>query len=181
MRPAQDAYIGTIDSPSNNHYDTDGKTVVGVIRTSHFIRANWDGSVAVGLWSADDFAPSVTDPEALITECWAIAAKINAQLGGYGPAYLSVQVVVAKSGEVEVVGQQARAAGRPPPPGTVYARLPELTIIGRLLDSAEPNSTVVESIGREIHRASGRRADEPGEREQGEASGSSPDEAGQES
>jgi hypothetical protein len=162
VRPAQDAYIGTIDSPRNNHFDTDGKTVLSVIRASRFIRANWDGSVAVGLWSADDFAPSTADPEALIAQCWEIGSKINARLGGYGPAYLSVRVVVAKSGEVEVVGQQARAAGRPPPPGTLYARLPALTIVGRLLDTAEPDSAVVESIGREIQRSGGRRADEPG-------------------
>jgi hypothetical protein len=153
----EDAYVGRIDSPRNNHYGVDHE-LLSVVRASRFIQANWDGSVAAGLWSADDFAPSTADPEALITQYWEIATKINAQLGGYGPAYLSVRVVVAKSDGEEFVSQ----AGRPPPPGTVYAGLPELTIIGRLLDTAEPSPAVVESIGREIQRAGGRRADEPG-------------------
>ena len=161
VRPTQDAYVGMIESGRSAHFPADGETVLSVIRASRFIRANWDESVAVGLWSADDFAPSTADPEALIAQCWEKAAEINAQLGGYGPAYLSVRVVVAKSAEIEVVGQVARAAGRPPPHGTVYARLPALTVIGRLLDTAEPESAVLESIGREIQRASGIRADEP--------------------
>lgn len=158
VRPAQDAYTGRIDSPRNDRFGLNNE-LLSVVKTSRFIQANWDGSVAVGLWSADDFAPSTADPEALITQCWEIAAKITAELGGYGPAYLSVRVVVAKSDGEGFVS----LAGRPPAPGTVYAGLPELTIIGRLLDSAEPNPTVVESIGREIHRAGGRRADEPGQ------------------
>jgi hypothetical protein len=161
VAPTQDSCLAVIESQRNRHVDTDGETVLSVIRASHFIQANWDGSVAVGVWSADDFSPSTADPELLVSRFWAQASEINGQLGGYGPAYLSVRVVVAKSGEVEVVGGEARVAGRPPPQGTVYSRLPALTTVDRLLDTAEPSQAVIESIGRELQRAGGVRADEP--------------------
>jgi hypothetical protein len=159
VRPTQDSYLALIDSQMNRHWD--GDAVIGVIRSSHFIQANWDGSVAAGLWCADDFDPGMRNPEPLIEQFWAQAAEITQRLGGYGPAYLSVRVVVAKSGAEEVVGQEVRIAGRPPPNGTVYARLPTLTTMGRLLDAAEPNQVVLESLGRELQRAAGFRADEP--------------------
>jgi Putative DNA-binding domain len=160
VRPTQDSYLALIDSQMNHHWD-DGNAVIGVIRSSHFIQANWDDSVAAGLWFADDFDPSMRNPEALIVRFWTQAAEITQRLGGYGPAFLSVRVVVAKSGKEEVVGQEVRIAGRPPPNGTVYARLPALTTMGRLLDVAEPSELVIQSLGRELQRAGGLRADEP--------------------
>lgn len=161
VSPTQDAYVASIDSPGFRQFEVDNETVRSISRASHFIRASWDGSVAAGLWSGDDFQPSTADPEGLIAQCWELAAEVSRHLGGYGPAYLSVRVVVAKSGVVEVVGQEARVAGRPPPRGTIFSRLPATTTIGRLLDSAEPSQSVIESIGRELQRTGGLRADEP--------------------
>jgi Putative DNA-binding domain len=161
VHPVQDSYRGIADSGGNLHFGTDGETVIGVIRSTLFVQANWDGSAAVGVWSADDLPPDLTQPEAVIAKCWRQAATIVEHLGGYGPAYLNVRVVVAKSGELVVSGDVAQIAGRPPPPGTAYARLPEVTTMGRLLDAAEPSQPVIESLGRELQRAGGMRADEP--------------------
>jgi hypothetical protein len=160
VRPTQDSYLAQIDSEANSHWD--GDAVSGISRSSHFIQANWDGSAAVGLWFADEFDPDLGNAEVVIERCWKQAAEITDRLGGYGPACLSVRVVVAKSGEVEVVGQEARIAGRPPPRGSIYAGLPTLTTMSRLLDVVEPDQSTIESIGRELQRAAGRRADEPG-------------------
>ncbi|HKT83489.1 MAG TPA: ATP-binding protein [Solirubrobacterales bacterium] len=156
----QDAYTAIGDSPANNHYDVD-ETIVGVIRTSRFLQANWDGSVAAGAWFSDDPLQDAIHPEQLIANFWGQAAAIGQLLGGYGPAYLYVLIRVAKSGAVEVHGQVARIAGRPPPKGTLYAKLPALTEMGRLLNSAEPSEEIVNSLRRELQRAGGIRTDEP--------------------
>lgn len=159
--PQQDAYTAIADSPANNHYDTDG-TIVGVIRTSRFLQANWDGSVAAGAWFSDDHLQGPILPEQLIANFWHQAATIGQLLGGYGPAYLHVLIRAAKSGAVEVRGNVAQAAGRPPPKDTLYAKLPALTEMGRLLDVPELDDEVVNSLRRELQRAAGIRTDEPG-------------------
>lgn len=140
----------------------DQATVTRIVRASHFIQANWDGSVAAGVWSADDFSPSSADPELLISRFWKQAAELGAHLGGYGPAHLTVAVMVAESGPVQL-GVLDRVVGRRPPQGTIYARLPPRITIDRVLDSTTPDDRVIESIGRELQRAAGVRADEPAE------------------
>lgn len=157
----QDTYTAIADSPANNHYDVDG-TLMGVIRTSRFLQANWDGSVGAGVWFSDDPLQDAIHPEQLIANCCRQAATICQLLGGYGPTYLHVLIRVAKSGAVEVHGQLARIAGRPPPQGTLYAKLPALTEMGRLLNNAEPDEDIVNSLRRELQRAGGIRVDEPG-------------------
>jgi hypothetical protein len=157
----QDAYTAIADSPVNNHYDVDGETLIGVIRTSRFLQANWDGSVGAGAWFSDDLLQDTIHPERLIANFWHQAATLGQLLGGYGPAYLYVLIRVAKSGEVEVHGQMARIAGRPPPVGTLYAKLPAQTAMGRLLDTAEIDDDIVNSLRRELQRAGGIRTDEP--------------------
>jgi hypothetical protein len=157
----QDAYTAIADSPANNHYDVDGQTVVGIIRTSRFLQANWDGSVGAGAWFSDDPLQGAIHPDQLIAKCWREAAVIGQRLGGYGPAYLHVLVAVAKSGKVEVYGQEARPAGRPPPKETLYAKLPAQTAMGRLLDTADPDEDIINSLRRELQRAGGIRTDEP--------------------
>ena len=157
----QDAYTAITDSPAHNHYDVDNQTVVGIIRTSRFLQANWDGSVAAGAWFSDDLLQDAIYPDQLISKCWREAAAIGKRLGGYGPAYLHVLIAVAKSGEVEVYGQEARVAGRPPPKGTLYAKLPAETAMGRLLDTADPDEDIINSLRRELQRAGGIRTDEP--------------------
>lgn len=157
----QDAYIAAADSPQRRHLDTDGQTVLSVSRTTHFLQANWDGSVGAGAWFSDDPLRDAIHPDQLIARCWREAVAIGHLLGGYGPAYLHVLIVVAKSGKVEVYGQEARIAGRPPPKGTLYAKLPAETAMGRLLDAAEPDEKIVNSLQRELQRAAGIRTDEP--------------------
>jgi hypothetical protein len=159
VAPTQDSYVASIDSQRRQHFD--GDTVTDIFRTTYFIQANWDASVAVGVWSADDFPPNFVDTESLLSRFWSQAAEFNTQVGGYGPAHLSVVVVVAKSGEEEVVGTVTRIAGRPPHGTYQYARLPALTRIDRALESIEPDQAVIESIGRELQRAAGERAHEP--------------------
>jgi Putative DNA-binding domain len=158
----QDAYTAIADSGAYNHYDVDGETIVGVIRNSRFVQANWDGSVGAGAWFSDDPLQDAIHPEQLIANCWRQAATIGQLLGAYGPAYLHVLIRVAKSGAVEVFGQVARIAGRPPPEGTLYAKLPTQTEMGRLLNGAEPSEDIVNSLRRELQRAGGIRTDEPG-------------------
>lgn len=89
IRPTQDSYLARFDSPS--HRTTDGGKVVGVTRMSHFIKANWDGSAAAGLWSADELQSDVIEPESVIERCWQPASEIIKLLGGHGPAYLQRQ------------------------------------------------------------------------------------------
>jgi hypothetical protein len=155
----QDAYTAIAHSPTNTHWD--GESVIGISRTSHFIQANWDGSVGAGAWFSDELLIDAIHPDRLIANCWRQAAGIAGRLGGYGPAYLRVLIAVAKSGEVEVQGQEARIAGRPPPEGTLYANLPDLTAMGRLLDGTEQDDAVTDSLRRELQRAGGIRTDEP--------------------
>ena len=156
----QDAYTAIADSSVNNRYD--GEMIVGVTRTSRFLQANWDGSVGAGAWFSDDPLQDAILPEQLIANFWRQAAMIGQLLGGYGPSYLHVLIHVAKSGAVEVHGGVARVAGRPPPPGTLYARLPALVEMGRLLDGSELDDGIVDSLRRELQRAGGIRVDEPG-------------------
>jgi Schlafen, AlbA_2 len=158
--PQQDAYTALADSSAHNRYDM-GDNLVGVIRTSRFLQANWDGSVATGAWFSDEPLEDAIHPDQLIAAFWDQAAMIGKLLGGYGPAYLYVLIRVAKSGAVEVQGQVARIAGRPPPKGTLYAKLPERIEMGRLLNDAEPDEEIVNSLRRELQRAGGIRTDEP--------------------
>jgi hypothetical protein len=160
VAPTQDSYVATIETEPGHRLGPDQGTVTRIIRASHFIQANWDGSVAAGVWSADDFSPGSADPEVLISKFWKQAAHVGAELGGYGPAHLTVAVMVAESGPVKL-GVLDRVVGRPPPPGTIYARLPPRIRIDRFLDTATPDDRVIESIGRELRRAGGERADEP--------------------
>lgn len=156
----QDAYTAIADSPVSDRYD--GATIAGVTRTTRFLQANWDGSVAAGAWFSDDPLQDAIHPEQLIANFWRQAATIGQLLGGYGPTYLHVLIRVAKSSAVEVYGQVARIAGRPPPKGTLYAKLPALTEMGRLLNGTEPDEDIVNSLRRELQRAGGIRTDEPG-------------------
>jgi hypothetical protein len=69
IRSHQDAYLAVIDSPAHNHYGVDGQSVVGISRSSHFLQANWDGSVGAGAWFGDDtlqdaIHPSKSSPDA---------------------------------------------------------------------------------------------------------------------
>jgi hypothetical protein len=160
VRPTQDSYVARAESPRNEHWN--GADVVGVYRSCCFIRAKWDGSVAAGLWSADEFEPGFMDIEPTITKCWERAAEIVEQLGGYGSAYLTVHVEVAKSNKEELFLEGVRVAGRPPPRAMIYASTPGQFTMGRLLDRIEPDESVVNSLGRELLRAGGERADEPG-------------------
>jgi hypothetical protein len=159
VSPTQDSYVALIDSPRHPHFDGDAMT--DLYRTTYFIQANWNASVAVGVWSADEFPPDVANPERLLSTLWSQAARINTHLGGYGPAHLSVMVVVAKSGAEEVVGTEARVAGRPPHRTSAYGQLPGVTRLDRALNAAEPDQAAIESMGRELQRAGGVRADEP--------------------
>lgn len=59
------------------------------------------------------------------------------------------------------MAKQLALRGGLPPSGTIYSKLPDLTVMGRLLDQAEPTKPVLESLGRELQRAAGIRADEP--------------------
>ena len=111
----QDAYTALADSAAYNHYDVDNETVIGVNRSSYFFQANWDGSVGAGAWFSDEPLEDAIHPEHVVAKCWQEAAMMGQALGGDGPAYLCVLAVVAKSGEIEVVGQVARIAGRPTP------------------------------------------------------------------
>jgi hypothetical protein len=70
-------------------------------------------------------------------------------------------VLAAKDEKVEVEGRMARIEGRPPPKGTLYASLPPLTQMGRLLDTVETDPSIVDSLRRELQRAGGIRTDEP--------------------
>jgi hypothetical protein len=160
LAPTQDSYVASIDSQRHQHFE--GDVVTDIFRTSYFIQANWDGSVAAGVWSSDDFPPNIIGTETLLSRLWSQAAEIGAQLGGYGPSHLSIVVVVAKGGEVGVLGRPGRPVGRPPHGTSGYSRLPAFTRIDRALDTIETDNAVIESIGREIQRAGGVRADEPG-------------------
>lgn len=156
----QDAYTALAHSAAYNHYDIDGETVIGVNRSSYFLQANWDGSVSAGAWFSDESLEDAIYPEEVVARCWREAATMGQILGGYGPAHLYILVIVAKSGEVEVVGQVARIAGRPPPGQTLYSRLPARTEMGRLLDAIEPDDETTDSLRRELRRAGGIRTDE---------------------
>jgi len=158
--PTQDSYVATIETEPGRHFGLDQGTVTKITRATYFIQANWDGSVAAGVWSADDFSPSSADPEVLISKLWKQAAQIGSELGGYGPAHLTVAVMVADADAMQP-GASGRVFGRPPPQGTIYARLPPEIRIDRDLDSTTPDDAVIESIGRELQRAGGIRADEP--------------------
>ncbi len=147
----QDCCKAVADSPSNTHFDVDGETVVGIIRTSRFLQANWDGSVAAGAWFSDDLLQDAVHPEQVIAKCWREAAAIGQRLGGYGPSYIHVLTMVARS----------EGSGRPPPKGTLYSRLPRRTDMGRLLDTPDPDEETISSLRREVQRAAGIRTDEP--------------------
>ena len=162
VAPTQDSYVATIETEPGRRLGPDQGTVTRIIRASHFIQANWDGSVAAGVWSADDFSASSADPEVLVSKFWKQAARVGAELGGYGPAHLTVVVMVAEDGPVQL-GVLDRVVGRPPPRGTIYASLPPRLRIDRYPDTATPDDRVIESIARELKRASGERADEPAE------------------
>jgi hypothetical protein len=157
----QDTYTALAESRRNQHFGP-GSRVVGIIRTSQYLQANWDGSVAAGMWFSDDPLTGITQPDQLIETCWREAASINRLLGGYGPAYLHVLFSVAEAGQPQLFGEkEIRVAGRVPPQGTLYASLPRRTEMGRLLERGEPDRATVDSLWRELQRAAGIRTDEP--------------------
>jgi hypothetical protein len=125
-------------------------------KSTWIVQATWDAAVTVSA----SFAPSELedlDPvEELLVPGWREAALLVGLLGGYGPAHLGVGVRASPP-----------SRGRPlpppaPPAGSMFRGLPAETQIGRWVDVAPPDRAVVDSIARELTRAAGRTADEPG-------------------
>jgi hypothetical protein len=48
-----------------------------------------------------------------------------------------------------------------PPPGSLYARLPEATWMARTVSVGEPSDDLIASLARELNRAAGVSDDEP--------------------
>lgn len=135
--------------------------VEATTRSTWLVQANWDGTVAASLTLSDGDVAQAPSPEDIVAALWTAIVPLCDRLGAYGPSQLSVVLAVTQTSASVVRGQVIHAPGRTPPEGSVYAELPEVTRIGRMVDLEPPNSAVVASIGREIRRAAGNVEDEP--------------------
>jgi Putative DNA-binding domain len=158
---AQDRYTALAQSRRNQHTGLGGR-LIGITRYAKFVQANWDGSVAAGMWFSDDLLHQPVDPDLLIAKCWAETEAIATLLGGYGPVQLQVLMSNAKDGQQQQFGQGAVIqTGREAPDGTLFSKLPRKVEMSRSLEIGPVGESVIDSLRRELQRAAGVRTDEP--------------------
>ncbi len=124
-------------------------------------RAQWDGAVAVAAGIADGGFTAFSAIEQLVLPGSELLAALVEQLGGYGPASLTVRVEVAvapsdRDPSIDVTPEGVRPRPAPPPAFTLFADLPELTVIRRWVDLRSLTGDEIGSLHCELQRAAGR-------------------------
>lgn len=131
-------------------------------KSTWLVQAMWDGTVTACATFAPRPLEELAPVEEVVLPGWREIAPLVAYLGGYGPAHLLVGVHATPDPKLPIPREAVKDPPPPPPPkGTLFARLPTKTWIGRWVSMGAPAKDVLDSLERELMRAAGRRADEP--------------------
>ncbi len=128
------------------------------------LQATWDGAVAASAALSTTATKDATDYAELLRPAWEAVVPLVELLGGYGSAHLAVHIYVAPDRPNEMPFMRGGAAVGPPPApptGTLFAGMPEHTLVARLTTVANPDPATFDSVCRELQRAAGREANEP--------------------
>jgi hypothetical protein len=128
------------------------------------LQATWDGAVVAGVALSPEAVEERTEYGEIVKPAWEAVVPLVERLGGYGSAHLGVRVYAAPDlPRLMPLLRNDAAVDRPPPPpkGTLFARMPEHTLIGRLTTVTDPDPDMLGSVCRELRRAAGREAWEP--------------------
>lgn len=129
-------------------------------RSEWCVQASWDGAVAASASFSPAALIGLSAINHVVSPGWRVVATLVAQLGGYGPAHLSVLVDVR---QVDLRKHAPPQEQQPlPPRGSLFVRLPVETWIRRHTAVNEPSPDEMNSVERELARASGMHVDEPG-------------------
>jgi hypothetical protein len=133
-------------------------------RSAWMVQGTWDGAVAASV----AFGPAAVEDlggfDQVVLPCWREIVPLVQQLGGYGPAHLTVRIDVSPDRPKTMSVVQEGVAfdpPPPPPPSTLYARMEEHTRMGRSVNVAEPDLDIFAGLQRELHRAAGQESWEP--------------------
>jgi hypothetical protein len=129
-----------------------------------YLQATWDGAVAAGAALSPEAVEELTEYGEVVKPTWEAVVPPVERLGGYGSAHLAVRVFAAPDLPRSMpLVRDGVAIDRPPPPpkGTLFARMPEHTLIGWWTTVADPDPALLASVCRELRRAAGREAWEP--------------------
>ena len=102
--------------------------------------------------------------EQVVLPGWREIVPLVQQLGGYGPARLTVAIYAARERPTNAPYVRDGVAMEPPPSPpkhTLFARLNEHTVLRRWTSVAEPTTEMLGSLQRELQRASGQESWEP--------------------
>lgn len=134
-------------------------------RSAWMLQATWDGAVAASAVLSPAALEAFATFDQVVMPGWREVVPLVQQLGGYGPAQLTVGIYAAPdhpSNMPHLV--RADTASQPPPPppkDSLYARLGEHTRMRRWTDVAEPTTEMLGGLQRELQRASGQESWEP--------------------
>lgn len=129
-----------------------------------YLQATWDGAVVAAVALSPEAVGDLTDLGEVLTPAWKVIVPLAERLGGYGPAHLAAGVYAAPDLPRSMpLVRDGVAIQRPPPPpkGTLFAALPERTLMGRCVSIGAAASDVLSSMDRELRRAGGRETWEP--------------------
>jgi hypothetical protein len=102
--------------------------------------------------------------EQVVLPGWREVVPLVQQLGGYGPARLTVAIYAARnrpSNQPYLKDGVAMDPPPPPPKHTLFARLNEHTVLRRWTNVTDPTTDMLGSLQRELQRASGQESWEP--------------------
>jgi Putative DNA-binding domain len=131
------------------------------VRHTWLVQATWDGTVAASATFNRNCVESLTPFDEIVRRGWREVAALVERLGGYGPGHLAVVIAATQAGPLTLGDVEGERPPTAPPPGTLYAALPKATWMGRTVSVGEPSDDVIDSLGRELHRAAGYFHDEP--------------------
>jgi hypothetical protein len=133
-------------------------------RSTWVLRATWDGAVAASVALSPQAAERVDPTVEFFEPAWREVSALVRRLGGYGAAHVTVGVFAAPKRPSTQPNLKGGGYVQPPPAAprmTLYGRLDEETRITRWATVGEPALSALESLQRELERASGHGSLEP--------------------
>jgi hypothetical protein len=140
--------------------------------------AHWTGAVVASATFNARTITNVSVIEQVVLPGWREVVPLVERLGGYGPAHLTLLVKRASEPKENVGGAfvAVESQPQPPPPGTLFAQLPEgePTRVARWVGVEQSSPAVLGSMHRELQRAAGIGSLEPEDEQPKPAPGASP-------